>query len=215
MHLDQLEKPRRKAGQDQTGSDADLRQISLHCRDWAADIARAFRSRQVSTGLDEFTLVRKIAATLEGLSSPAKGRVDDAAAKRVPAVPPHETIGLGFLICLEDGRNCRDLGRHLHAVHGLSPDQYRQRWGLPPAYPMLPPASHQERQVWRRRLAPRIGNAEPEPIILRLQEESRRLDSGRARRRQRRAPPARLRPDWGQVEAGQRSGSPQIDGFRR
>lgn len=215
MHLDQLERPRRKAGQDQTGSDADLRQISLHCRDWAAEIARAFQSRQASTGPDEFMLIRKIAATLEGLSAPSGERSGRTAPKRVPAVPPHESIGLGFLICLEDGHNCRDLGRHLHAVHGLSPDQYRRRWGLPPAYPMLPPTSHQERQTWRRRLAPQAGNVEAGPIVLRLQEEGRRLESGRLRRRQRQAPPARPRPGWGRVEADQRSGSPQIDGFRR
>ena len=215
MHFDQLDKLRRKRGRDQAEFDADLQRVSSYCHDWAAEIARAFRSRQASATPDEFSLIRRIAATLESLSAPSAGGIDGTVPKPAPAVPPHETIGLGFLICLEDGHICRDLGRHLHTVHGLSPDHYRRRWGLPPAYPMLPPASHQERQAWRRRLAPPAGKTEAGPIVLRLQEESRRVEAGRLRRRHHRAPPAGLGSGWGRRDAGQRSGSPQIDGFRR
>ena len=42
-------------------------------------------------------------------------------------------------ICLEDGRELRMLKRHLRTAHGMSPDQYRQRWNVPASYPMVAP----------------------------------------------------------------------------
>ncbi len=219
MRVDQLD----EASRTQIGADNDLRLLSHH-RDFAAEIARAFRSRQAAAVPEDPSLIRKILAAFDELSAPlpsARRRPRKVARAAVPppvpAVPLHETIGLGFLTCLEDGVNCRDLGRHLGAAHGLSPDQYRRRWGLPAAYPMVPPPSHEERVAWRRRLAPRPHGAEPDPSPLRLQEESRRIGAGRSRRQHRRGAPAGLRHDWGKTGAvpDRRSEGPRPDGFRR
>lgn len=61
-------------------------------------------------------------------------------ARRAPAVPIGESVQRDFLICLEDGRPMKMLRRHLRVVHGLTPSQYRAKWGLPPNYPMVAPA---------------------------------------------------------------------------
>ncbi|WP_343716718.1 MucR family transcriptional regulator [Inquilinus sp.] len=219
MRVDQLD----EAGRTRVGAESEIRRLPPHHRDFAAEIARAFRSRQSASVPEDPSLIHRILAAFDDLSvappAQARSRAQKPARAAVPApvppVPLPETIGLGFLICLEDGVSCRDLGRHLAAAHRLSPDQYRRRWGLPAAYPMLPPPSHEERMAWRRRLAPRADGAEPAP--LRLQEESRRIGAGRSRRRHRRGAPAGLRHDWGKPGnvLGRRSEGPSTDGFRR
>ena len=58
----------------------------------------------------------------------------------MPAVPIKKSIGTDYLICLEDGKKLKTLKRHLASRYHLTPDQYRQRWGLPKDYPMVAPA---------------------------------------------------------------------------
>jgi predicted transcriptional regulator len=42
-----------------------------------------------------------------------------------------------FIVCLEDGLHARTLKRHLRAAHGMTPEQYREKWGLPDDYPLI------------------------------------------------------------------------------
>jgi predicted transcriptional regulator len=56
-----------------------------------------------------------------------------------PAVPVRKSITPEFLVCLEDGKKLKMLKRHLKSAYGMSPEQYRQRWGLAPDYPMVAP----------------------------------------------------------------------------
>jgi predicted transcriptional regulator len=56
----------------------------------------------------------------------------------VPAVSIRRSINPDYLICLEDGKKFKSLRRHLKS-HGLTPEQYRQKWGLPQSYPMVAP----------------------------------------------------------------------------
>ena len=57
-----------------------------------------------------------------------------------PKVPVKKSITAEYLVCLEDGRRFKSLKRHLHAEHGLSPEEYRSKWGLGKDYPMVAPA---------------------------------------------------------------------------
>lgn len=57
----------------------------------------------------------------------------------IPKVPIEHSVTPNYIICLEDGRECRDLGRRLAQVYGMTPDEYRQKWGLPSDYPMVAP----------------------------------------------------------------------------
>ena len=75
-------------------------------------------------------LVREI---YDALASIARGDPPRGA----PAVPIGESVNSKHLVCLEDGLKLRMLKRHLRQVHGMSPAEYRARWGLPVDYPMV------------------------------------------------------------------------------
>lgn len=57
-----------------------------------------------------------------------------------PAVPIRKSVADDHVVCLEDGKSFKSLKRHLQTVHGMTPDQYRERWGLGRDYPMVAPA---------------------------------------------------------------------------
>lgn len=87
-----------------------------------------------------------------------RGAVGDVAAEPAPeplnpAVPIRKSITPDHLVCLEDGKTFKSLKRHLRVHYNLSPDEYRQRWGLPRDYPMV--ASNYA--AARSELARRIG----------------------------------------------------------
>ena len=75
-------------------------------------------------------LVRTVYDTLASIArgDPPRG---------APAVPVAESMTSKHLVCLEDGLKFRMLKRHLRQVHGMSPEKYRARWGLPGDYPMI------------------------------------------------------------------------------
>ena len=57
-----------------------------------------------------------------------------------PAVPIEQSVAHDYLICLNDGQKLRALKRYIHRKYALSPEQYREKWGLPEDYPMVAPA---------------------------------------------------------------------------
>lgn len=63
--------------------------------------------------------------------------VTELAGDQKPAVPVKKSITADYLICLEDGKRLKMLKRYLRSRYGLSPEQYRTKWGLPPDYPMV------------------------------------------------------------------------------
>ncbi|WP_303979016.1 MucR family transcriptional regulator [Dongia mobilis] len=62
-----------------------------------------------------------------------------AAANRDPAVPVKKSVTPDYLICLEDGTKLKMLKRHLRTAYDMTPEQYREKWGLPADYPMVAP----------------------------------------------------------------------------
>lgn len=84
-----------------------------------------------------------------------------------PAVPIRRSITPDYIVCLEDGRKLKTLKRHLAAAYGLTPEQYRRRWGLPADYPMNAANYSKERSetAKRRGLGRRdAGEAAAEPV---------------------------------------------------
>ena len=73
--------------------------------------------------------------------------------KQEPAVPIKKSVTKKSITCLECGQAMKMLKRHLASSHGLTPHQYREKWGLGPDYPMLSP----EYSILRRKLAQQIG----------------------------------------------------------
>jgi predicted transcriptional regulator len=56
-----------------------------------------------------------------------------------PAVPVKKSITPDYIVCLEDGKKFKSLKRHLRTQYNMTPEQYRERWGLPSDYPMVAP----------------------------------------------------------------------------
>jgi predicted transcriptional regulator len=75
------------------------------------------------------------------------------AARPEPAVPIAKSITPEFIICLEDGKKMKMLKRHLKTAFNMTPDQYRERWGLAQDYPMVAPRYAKQRSS----LAKKIG----------------------------------------------------------
>lgn len=82
------------------------------------------------------------------------------AGKLIPAVPIEESItpDQNYIICLEDGKKFKMMKRHLKSSYGMTPNDYRKRWGLPQDYPMVSPGY----RALRREVAKRIGLGSPE-----------------------------------------------------
>lgn len=59
--------------------------------------------------------------------------------KQKPAVNPKKSVHDDYIVCLEDGKKFKSLKRHLMTHYGLTPEQYREKWGLDPNYPMVAP----------------------------------------------------------------------------
>ena len=81
---------------------------------------------------------------------------------KAPAVPVRRSITADYLICLEDGKKLKMLKRHLRTTYGLSPDAYRQKWGLPLDYPMVAPNYAHARSLFAKRIGLGRGGR-PEP----------------------------------------------------
>jgi predicted transcriptional regulator len=75
----------------------------------------------------------------DGDGAALDGHAAQAAAPRVPAVPIEESVTPDYIVCLEDGRRFKTMKRWLRATYGLTPEQYRERWNLPPDYPLTAP----------------------------------------------------------------------------
>jgi len=73
------------------------------------------------------------------------------AATRPPAVPRHQSVTDEWIVCLEDGLKFKSLKTHLRRKYGLTPDEYRSKWGLPSSYPMVAPAYSRKRSAIGRR----------------------------------------------------------------
>ena len=75
----------------------------------------------------------------KGLRASLSERDEPEAKRPEPAVPIEESLKDDVIICLEDGLPFQSLKRHLRVKYGLTPEDYREKWGLPPDYPMVAP----------------------------------------------------------------------------
>jgi predicted transcriptional regulator len=94
-------------------------------------------------------VIKSVYASLAGLN----GHTELAAkAKQKPAVPIKKSITPDYLICLEDGKKLKMLKRHLRTAYGLSPEDYRAKWGLGSDYPMVAPNYAKQRSAFAKKI---------------------------------------------------------------
>jgi predicted transcriptional regulator len=101
-----------------------------------ADIVAAYVSKNTVNPSDLASLIGDVHAALTrasgGITAPI---VEDPR----PAVAVRKSITPEYIVCLEDGKKFKSLKRHLRTHYNLSPEDYREKWGLPSDYPMVAP----------------------------------------------------------------------------
>ncbi len=101
----------------------------------AADIVSAFVSNNSVPATDLPALISSVHSALQNVGNPAQTQ---PTTKPTPAVPVKKSITPDAIISLEDGNPYKSLKRHLTG-RGMTPAQYREKWGLPRDYPMVAP----------------------------------------------------------------------------
>jgi predicted transcriptional regulator len=113
-----------------------MSEIENKVLDLASEIVAAYVGNHQVAAEDLPPLLASIHGTLRDLAAGHAAPAPEAAVK--PVVPVKKSVTPDFLVCLECGTEGRILKRHL-ATHGLSPDEYRDKWRLPADYPMVAP----------------------------------------------------------------------------
>jgi predicted transcriptional regulator len=101
-----------------------------------ASIVSAYVSNNPVAAQDLSALINQVHAALTRVSS---GQGEVASEPLKPAVSVKKSITADFIVCLEDGKKFKSLKRHLRTQYNMTPDQYREKWSLPPDYPMVAP----------------------------------------------------------------------------
>ncbi len=113
-----------------------------------ADIVAAHVSNNKLSAAELLQLIAQVHASLSDTGGKA-----NAVPRPSPAVPIKKSVMPDHIVCLEDGKKLKMLKRHLKTSYDMTPEQYRERWGLPADYPMVAP-NYAER---RSQLAKKIG----------------------------------------------------------
>jgi predicted transcriptional regulator len=103
----------------------------------SADIVSAYVSHNSVSPSDLTRLIADVHGALRGLrGNEVPVQIEDLK----PAVPVRKSVAPDYIICLEDGKKFKSLKRHLRTHYNLSPEEYREKWGLPADYPMVAPS---------------------------------------------------------------------------
>ena len=101
-----------------------------------ANIVSAYVSNNTVPSADIPSLIGQVHAALKRVSG-AQAATPSEPPK--PAVPIKRSVNSDYLVCLEDGKKFKSLKRHLRTQYNMTPEQYRDKWGLAPDYPMVAP----------------------------------------------------------------------------
>lgn len=124
--------------------------------DLTANIVSAYLSNNPTPSSEIPNIISQIHAALLRVSS---GRPETPAEPAKPAVSLKKSINPDYLVCLEDGKRFKSLKRHLRSQYNMTPEQYRDKWGLPADYPMVAP----NYAVARSQLAKKMGLGQQRP----------------------------------------------------
>ena len=113
-----------------------------------ADIVAAHVSNNKLPANDLPQLIAQVHASLSDTGGAAS-----AQQRPSPAVPVKKSVTADFIVCLEDGKKLKMLKRHLKTAYDMTPEEYREKWGLPHDYPMVAPNYAAQRSS----LAKKIG----------------------------------------------------------
>jgi predicted transcriptional regulator len=122
----------------------------------ASDIVAAYVSNNPVPVSELPGMIKSVHATLGGLAS---GGASEGTTSQKPAVPVKRSITPEYIVCLEDGKKLKMLKRYLRSNYGLSPEEYRSKWGLPADYPMVAPNYSAQRSDFAKKIG--LGRTPP------------------------------------------------------
>ena len=127
---------------DQTVASNDLLRMSV-------EIVSAY----VSNNSIAATQLPDVINTVYGALNSINGQtVFESPESQKPAVSVRRSVNPDYIVCLEDGKKLKMLKRHLRAAYGMSPDEYRAKWGLPSDYPMVAPNYALQRSAFAKNI---------------------------------------------------------------
>lgn len=103
---------------------------------WTVDIILAYLARNAVDSQALPKLIADLHGVLEQISTPEQ-RAPETGPR--PAVPVGLSVTPDYIVCLEDGRRFKSMKRYLKSAYSLTPEEYREKWGLPASYPMIAP----------------------------------------------------------------------------
>ncbi len=107
-----------------------------HFIDLTADIVSAYVANNSVSAGEIPALINQVYSALLRVAS---GSVEVSAEPLKPAVSVKKSVTPDYIVCLDDGKKFKSLKRHLRTQYNVTPEQYRDKWGLPPDYPMVAP----------------------------------------------------------------------------
>ena len=120
---------------------------SLNLIELSTEIICSYVSHNDLAPVDLPKLITDVHATLRDLRAQETGNAEPG---KKPAVPIKKSVAQDYIICLEDGKKFKSLKRHIRTHYDLSPEEYREKWGLPSNYPMVAPNYSQVRSALAR-----------------------------------------------------------------
>lgn len=114
-----------------------------------ADIVSAYVSKNVLPAQQIPEVINTVFSSLTGLNGTPR---EAPAEPPKPAVPIRKSVTPEYIVCLEDGKKLKMLKRHLRSTYGMTPDEYRAKWSLPPDYPMVAPNYAAQRSDFAKKI---------------------------------------------------------------
>lgn len=115
----------------------------------ASDIVSAYVAHNPVPVADLPKLIERVHATLSEIEG---GTVAEPKPELKPAIAVRRSVTDDHIICLEDGKKFKSLKRHLRTRYNMSPEEYREKWGLPADYPMVAPNYARQRSDLARKM---------------------------------------------------------------
>ena len=113
------------------------------------DIVSAYVSKNVLPAQQIPEVINTVFSSLTGLNGAPR---EAQAEPQKPAVPIRKSVTPDYIVCLEDGKKLKMLKRHLRSTYGMTPDEYREKWNLPPDYPMVAPNYAAQRSEFAKKI---------------------------------------------------------------
>jgi len=132
---------------DEEEAESDIKNLST----LTAKVVAAFVRNHTVPASEVPEVIRSVHSAFQRLKQGAPQEPTDTRTP-TPAVPVRKSVQPDYIICLEDGKKMKMLKRHLMTRYGMTPDEYRAKWGLSKDYPMVAPNYAKARADTARRL---------------------------------------------------------------